>query len=150
MACELPTGISPGEIFRHVRYYRSPAGEWKSKFLLILAGTPGGDVIYRLLTSRVHGRPKNPRCFHGDPYPGFYLGHLGGPLTADSWLNLQQTKDYDGIALLSDIKSGDVQPIAILQIPLLCAALDCVANADDTTRQQEGCIRDVRAALSCP
>ena len=149
MRCALPAGISPGEIFRHARYYRS-AGEWKSKYLLILAGTPGGDVIYRLLTSRAHGRPKKPRCFHGDPYPGFYLGVLGGPLTADSWLSLHPTDDYDGSALLTGIQSGDIQPITSLPMTLLCPALDCVANADDTTQQQEHCIRDVRAALGCP
>jgi hypothetical protein len=149
MGCELPKGISPGQIFRHARYYRS-AGEWKSKYLLVLAGAPGGDVIYRLLTSRAHGRPKQPPCFHGDPYPGFYLGLLGGPLTADSWLDLQRTEDYDGQSFLADIGSGALQQITALPPDLLCPALGCVANADDTTREQEHCIRDARAAVGCP
>lgn len=150
MPCALPAGTSAGQIFRHLRYYQSAAGAWKSKYLLILAGTPGGDVIYRLLTSRAHGRPKNPRCFHGDPYPGFYLGLLGGPLTADSWISLHPTGDYDGRALIADMARGDLQLITTLPMSVLCPALDCVANADDTTRQQERCIRDVRAELGCP
>jgi hypothetical protein len=149
MGCELPRGISPGQIFCHARYYLS-AGEWKRKYLLVLADAPGGDVIYRLLTNRAHGRPKQPPCFHGDPYPGFYLGLLGGPLTADSWLDLQRTEDYDGHAFLTDIESGALHQITTLPPDLLCPALGCVANADDTTREQEHCIRDARAAVGCP
>lgn len=102
------------------------------------------------MTSRAHGRPKTPPCFHGLPYPSFYLGHLGGPLTADSWLSLQQTEDYEGTAFVKDMRGGLIQLISTLPTSLLCPALDCVANADDTTRQQERCIRDVRAALACP
>lgn len=149
MRSTLPAGVSPGQIYRHINYYRNCTGEWKSKYSLILAGTSGGDIIYRLLTSRRHGRPKTPPCFHGLPYPGFYLGCLGGPLTADSWLSLQEREDYDGGAFLADIAGGTIVQVATLPMSLLCPALDCVANADDTTRQQERCIRDARAALSC-
>jgi hypothetical protein len=81
MAFRLPAGISPGQIFRHSRYYRDAAGAWMRKYLLVLAGAPGDDVVYRLLTSRAHVRPKIPPCFHGSLYPGFYLGLLGGPKT---------------------------------------------------------------------
>jgi len=145
----LPAGIVPGQTCRHVCYYRTPEGEPKSKYLLILAGAPSGDVIYRLLTSRPHGRPRQPPCYQGLPYPGFYLGLLGGPLTADSWLDLQQADDFDCPAFSTGVQGGLIQPIATLPLALLCPALDCVANADDTTRQQERCIRDVRAGLSC-
>jgi hypothetical protein len=31
----------------------------------------------------------------------------------------------------------------------ICAALDCAANADDTTRQQTRQIRDQRALIGC-
>jgi hypothetical protein len=150
MPCHLHAGVAPGQIFRHLRYYRTGEGEWKRKYLLVLAGSPGGDVIYRLLTSRAYGRPKSPRCFHGLPYPGFYLGLLGGPLTTDSWLSLQQADDYDGLAFLAGLRDGVIEPVVALSVRLLCPALDCAANAEDTTRQQEGCIRDVRAGLGCP
>jgi len=46
-------------------------GELKSKVLLVLTTTGGGDVVWRLLTSRQYGRPEEPHCYHGDPYPGF-------------------------------------------------------------------------------
>jgi hypothetical protein len=132
-----------------LRYYRDESGVWQRKYLLVLAGSPGGDVIYRLLTSRAYGRPKDPPCFHGTPYPGFYLGLLRGPLTTDSWLSLQQADDYEGASFSAACGEGLIQPVGTLPTTLLCAVLDCVANADDTTRQQERCMRDLRAILTC-
>lgn len=46
-----------------MRWERTTGGGWKPKYLLVLAGSPFGDVIYRLLTSRAYGRPKDPPCF---------------------------------------------------------------------------------------
>ena len=57
-----------------------------------LAVLPGGDLVGRDLTSRAHGRPVAPPCYHGDPYPGFYLGILGGQLQRESWLDLRTLK----------------------------------------------------------
>jgi hypothetical protein len=71
---------TPGQIFRHTRYYHDDAG-WHTKYLLVLAAD-ADNVVYRLLTSRAHARPENPPCYHGDPYPGFYLGLIGGSLSA--------------------------------------------------------------------
>lgn len=150
MAQGLPAGVTPGQIYRHDRFYRSEAGEWKRKYLLVLASTPGGDVIYRLLTSRAHGRPTTPPCSHADPYPSFYLGHLGDPLTGNSWLDLRECEDYEGQAFVQEMRGGDLHPVATLPVKQLCPALDCTASADDTTRQQERCIRNARAALNCP
>lgn len=150
MPCQLPPGVRPGQVVRHARYYRDQEGAWKVRYLLVLAGTPGGDVIYRLLISRAYGRARSPRCIHGVPYPGFYLGLLGRPLKTQSWLNLQQADDYDGLAFLAGLRDGVIEPVVTLSVPLLCSVLDCAANANDTTRQQEGCIRDVRAALVYP
>lgn len=92
----------------------------------------------------------SPPCYHGDPYPGFYLGLLGGPLTANSWLSLQHADDFDGLAFQAGLRDGTLAPVVDLPLALLCLAMDCAAAADDTTRQQEGCIRDARAVLECP
>ena len=70
-------------------------------------------------------------------------------MTADSWLDLREADDFDGPAFSTGVQRGLIQPIATLPLALFCPALDCAANADDTTRQQERCIRDVRADLSC-
>lgn len=63
----------PGQIFRHTRCYHDAAG-WHTKYLLVLA-TDADNVVYRLLTSRAHARPKIPPTgYHGDPYPGYWPG----------------------------------------------------------------------------
>jgi hypothetical protein len=71
--------MQSGEIYRHDAFYRDmESGQTQRKYLVILAHTDGGDIVARLLTSRAHGRPENPPCFHGLPYPGFYLGVMAG------------------------------------------------------------------------
>ena len=54
----LPAGVVPGQIYRHDRFYKNENGEWQTKYLLVLTGSPDGDVVFRLLTSRAHGRPE--------------------------------------------------------------------------------------------
>jgi len=149
MAGKLPVGVAPGQIYRHDHFYRDAAGQWQTKYLLVLTGTPDGDVVFRLLTSQAHGRPEQPPCYHGNPYPSFYLGHLGGVLTAKSWIDLRRQDDYDGISFNADLTARDLSLVATLPPETLCQALDCAASADDTTRQQERLIRDQRAALHC-
>ena len=146
----LPAGVIPGQIYRHSRFYRNSAGLWQTKYLLVLAGTPGDDVIFRLLTSRAHGRPESPHCYHGDPYPGFYLGVLGEPLTTKSWLDLRGQDDYEGSVFAIDCTRGILQSVGLLPLAVLCQAMNCTANADDTTTQQERLLRDQRARLYCP
>jgi len=147
MAGRLPAGVIPGQIYRHNRFYRDSVGQWQTKYLVVLTGTPDGDVIFRLLTSRANGRPEKPPCYHGYPYPSFYLGYLGGELTAKSWLDLRRQNDYDGVSFAADLTVRDLSWVANLAKDILCQALDCAANADDTTRQQERLIRDQHAAL---
>ncbi|MFZ1643221.1 MAG: hypothetical protein WAV07_17675 [Candidatus Contendobacter sp.] len=145
MAGRLPAGVIPGQIYRHDYFYRDSAGQWQTKYLIVLTGTPGGDVVFRLLTSKAYGRPESPPCYHDNPYPGFYLGYLGGELTAKSWLDLRRQADYDGV----QFSKKHLPCVATLSKEILCRALDCAANADDTTRQQERLMRDQRAALRC-
>ena len=106
--------------------------------------------MFRLLTSRAHGRPEHPPCYHGAPYAGFFLGYLGGVLSAKSWVDLRFSDDYDGQVFAADLAANVLTPTAVLSPDILCRVLDCVANADDTTRQQECLIRDQRAILCCP
>ena len=63
--------MDSGDIYRHDRFYRDPEfGELLAKYIVVLAPTRSGDWVARLLTSRENMRPRNPPCFHGDPYPG--------------------------------------------------------------------------------
>ena len=141
--------MSPGDIYRHSRFYLDSAtGEMKPKFLLVLAISPAGDLVVRLLTSRAHGRPEHPPCFHGAPYAGFYFGVLGGLLGAKSWLDLRQQDDLDTDDFNRAVRKGFVTKVMELPSVMLIPALDCAARADDTTRQQETLMRDVLAKLT--
>lgn len=135
--------MKPGEIHRHEAFYRSPeTGAMEPKYLLALARTPGDDIVARLLTSRAHARPENPRCFHGFPYPGFYLGVLGSGLNQKSWVDLRYLDDLDSADVLRLHKKGVLVSVMALDAELFWGALDCAAAAPDTTVLQERCMRD--------
>lgn len=140
---------APGEIWRHDRYYLDSAtGAWKTKYLLVMA-VRGGNVVHRLLTSRRNSRPYHPPCFHDDPYPGFYLGVLGDPLTQESWLDLRELEDLDAAYFVNKQQSGQMEIVGQLAHPLLCEAILCTANAQDTTRQQNASLFVARGLLNC-
>jgi hypothetical protein len=82
-------------------------------------------VIHRLLTSRRSGRPETPPCYHGDPYPGYYLGVPDAPLTLPTWVDLRATDDYDSRDWDADVADGTLQLIMNLPLPVLCAVLAC-------------------------
>lgn len=140
----------PGEIYRHDRFYRNEQGAGEAKYIVVLAFTPGQDIVHRTLTSRRNGRPEEPPCYHGDPYPGYYLGVPGNPLTRPTWVDLRATDDYDSDDFNIDMANGALQLIMTLPLPVLCAVLACTANAQDTTRQQNQALLDLKAQLECP
>jgi len=134
-----------GEIWLDGRYYLDrTTGEEKRKYLLVLA-LDGSDVIYRLLTSRQNGRPKTPACYHGDPYPGFYLGVIGGELPLESWLDLRGQDNIEA----GYFNQSKLKFIASLSGSIMCEALLCAANANDTTGRQRRAIYATRQELRC-
>ncbi len=140
--------MNPGEIYRHDAFYRNrDTGELERKYLLVLAHTPGNDIVARLLTSRAHGRSEHPRCYHGLPYGGFYLGTPGAPLTSKTWVDLRYLDDIDASAAQRLSQQGILGLVITLSEALLAEVLECVAAADDTTRRQEIAIRDVLANM---
>jgi len=151
MAANFPAGIGPGSIVLHTRFYIEPStGELKPKYLLVLAPSSDGDVVFRLLTSQSTGRREVPPCFHGDPYPAYFLGVPGPPLGKKTWVDLRRQQDFEGRDFASALGSAVliVQPNRIAR-PLLCEILSCVAGADDTTNAQEQALRTQRSALNC-
>jgi hypothetical protein len=135
--------MRPGCIYHHRRFYVDrETGEFRGKYMLVLAATPGGDWVARLLTSRQHGRPEKPPCYHGDPYPGFFLGVLGAPLDRPSWLDLRYLPDADPRDAARDETRELLSEVIQVSPLLLRGALECAANADDTTRLQERAMRD--------
>lgn len=144
---------APGDVWSHSSFYRAPeTGELLRKFLLVLAVHADGDVVYRLLTSRQHGRPTSPACFHGTPYPGFFLGvpMVGGLIGSATWLDLREMEDdFDDIEFQQLIADGTLTLVHRILGPLFCSALSCAANAQDTTRRQRNAILDTRQTLNC-
>ena len=140
--------MKPGEIYRHEDFYRSiETGSREPKYLVVLAALSSGDLVARLLTSRSHGRPETPQCYHGHPYPSFYLGVLGGSLSAKSWVDLRYLDDFDEFEFKRRLKSNRITLTTSLITEVLPDLLDCVAAAEDTTRLQEQAIRDALANL---
>jgi hypothetical protein len=140
--------LLPGEIYRHEDFYRDPrTGKLEPKYLLFLARMSSDDLVARLLTSRPHGRPESPPCFHGNPYPGFYLGYLGGALSAKSWVDLRKLDDIDFASATRRKNDGVMNRILTLDQARLIEVLQCVAGADDTTKLQEKSIRDLLATI---
>jgi hypothetical protein len=138
-----------GDIYQHSAFYPDPqTGELRPKYLVVLAHLPGGDLVARLLTSRAHGRPERPPCFHGNPYPGYYLGRLGGSLGAKSWLDLRPFQDLDGVDFRRELRAGTLTLVQAVPDTALRPMLECAAAADDTTRLQEDAIRDALARLA--
>ncbi len=132
-----------GEIYRDIRFYVDrETGELRSKYLLLLTATRSGDWVARLLTSRENGRPRNPPCYHGSPYPGFYLGVPGDPLDVETWVDLRYMPDVDSDAARTRIASGVLTRVRTLASGQLCDILECVAAAPDTTMAQERALRD--------
>jgi hypothetical protein len=132
-----------GDIFRHAEFYADSAtGELLPKYLVILAQTPGGDIVARLLTSKAQGRPENPRCFHGHPYPAYYLGVLGGALGAKSWVDLRRLPDFDEKDFQRQVRAVVLTYTSSVPAEHLRLLLECAAAADDTTQLQERAIRD--------
>lgn len=138
-----------GHVYRDAAFYADvETGELKAKYFLVLAAPDRSDIVFRLLTSRYADiRPEQPPCFHGDPYPGFYLGVLGGTLGAKSWLDLRRQDDMDHWDFRRHEESGRIRRVIDFAPTVLRLALTCAAGADDTTRAQERAIRDVLATL---
>ena len=138
-----------GHVYRDSAFYvELQTGELRPKYFLVLAAPERGDIVVRLLTSRYAGvRPDNPACFHGDPYPGFFLGVLGGELGARSWLDLRALDDLDRWDFDRLEHAGRLREVMSLPSFKLRSALQCAAGADDTTRQQERLIRDALASV---
>lgn len=142
--------LAPGCILLANDFYAdTSSGQLLPKYVLVLAhGRRSGDLVWRLLTSRRHGRPEIPACYHGDPYPGFHLGVICPEvgLKKQTWLDLRGLDDGDMGEACAHLASGRLQHIFSLDLAQCREASLCVAAADDTTMEQEASIRDQLAS----
>jgi hypothetical protein len=142
-------GTAPGQIYRHPSFYRDESGRWQPKYLLVLGQSIAGDIVFRTLTSKSHARPENPRCYHGNPRPGYFLGVLGGRLSANSWVDLGPDNDYDSVQFQEMMELGQLELEKTLEKAVICDVLLCAVNAPDTTGYQSEAIWSSRSALGC-
>ena len=140
--------MGSGDIYRHDCFYRDPEfGEFLAKYIVFLAPTRSGDWVVRLLTSRENMRPRSPPCFHGDPYPGYFLGVPGPPLTFDTWVDLRALSELDADDVRALVARGVMKCVGQLPGATMAEVIDCTAGAADTTMEQEWALRDQLARL---
>jgi hypothetical protein len=140
--------VAPGEIYRHEAFYSDEeTGELRRKYFVVLATLTGGDFVIRLLTSKPRGRPEDPRCFRGHPYPSYFLGVPGGELGTKTWVDLRYLDDVDALDVRREMDHGIVHPSTSLDKERLISLLECAAAAEDTTQRQERAMRDQLAKL---
>lgn len=141
--------MQPGEIYRHEHFYLDrDSGGFKPRCFVVLALTLAGDVIARLLTDRFHSRPEIPRFYCGDPYPSFYLGVLGNPVAAKCWVDLRGLDDFDRIELAARERKNQIKQVGGVDKAIFTELLQCVSDAEDTTRLQAKRIRESLAAMN--
>ncbi len=93
-------------------------------------------------------RSEVPACSLGYPYPGFFLGVIGGHLPLKTWVDLRWLPDVDSLDVVRMTKLGIMARATTLSAGSLKGLLECAARADDTTRQQERALRDQLARMS--
>lgn len=138
----------PGKLY-YFRDYVFPDGEQQHKYVLLMGKTKSDDWILARTTTKQNARPKDPACYLGYPYPGFYLDRAGDLLPLASWLVLNRLDDYDALDFVAQTTNGSVNLIGAFPPDLFCEALACAARADDTTREQDRVMRDLRVELGC-
>lgn len=141
--------MTPGAIYRDDAFYvDAQSGALKTKYFVVLAAPPKGDVVIRLLTSQASSRPEVPACNHGPPYPSYYLGVPGGRLGKKTWIDLRTCDDIDPIDATRRMQKALLHAEGHIAPAILRLAMACVAGAQDTTTHQEKLIRDALAALA--
>jgi hypothetical protein len=138
----------PGELY-HYPNYVFPDGGQRDKFVLLMGKTRADDWILARTTTQPHGRSHNPPCYHGDPYPGFYINTAGGLLPKTTWVALDRLDDYDTRDFDTKAAQGKIALVGKLALNTFCQLLDCAIRAQDITAIQERAMRDLRAGLGC-
>jgi hypothetical protein len=146
--------VSVGEVWEHLGFYADKeTGDPLTKYLLVLAIRPDGDIVFRLLTSQEYNRPNDPACIKSGDRPGFFLGipQPGGKLWKNTWLDLREIEDdFDALTFERRVNQKQIILTHRFSDAVMCTALSCAAYAEDTTRNQTKHIMNARAALKCP
>ncbi len=135
------------------RYYLDEeTGEYRRKFVLILATSPSGDdALSAVLTSRANGLREEPACDPGPPRAGYYIGVPGGGLVKPTWVDFSSVKDVDDFAFKKLVGNGRITPDAlVLPNATFCGILRCLSRSEDLSKQQHKWLTATIASLGCP
>ncbi len=135
------------------RYYLDrDTGEFKRKFVLILATSPAGDdALAAVLTSRANGLREDPACDPGPPRAGYYLGVPGSGLNKPSWVDFSSASDEDAFTFKKRVDSGRISPEPlVLPADIFCGVLRCLSKSEDINNRQHKWLAGTIAALACP
>lgn len=139
--------LALGQIWRDENYYNKD-GEWFPKYFVVL-GFDKWTVTICTLTSRQHGRPETPACYHDITYPSYFLGIPDNGLSRPTWVDLRAPEDIDASQFDKMCATGDLTHILTLPEAVVCPLLACAAYAPHTSRVQEQRMKDARLVLGC-
>jgi len=140
-----------GEVWKHSEFYcDKDTGEPLPKYLLIIGAEATGDIIYKLLTSRPNGRPCDPACYHGLPYPSYYIGipQPSGCLCKPTWIDLRESETIDYLVFNSLLDATIVSLEHTISNAELVPILECAAQSDDITKRQRDAVLDAKERIS--
>jgi hypothetical protein len=134
------------------RYYLDrDTGEYKSKYVLMLAVSPDGDdALSAVLTSRANGLREDPACDPGPPRAGYYLGVPEAGLHKPTWVDFSSTADQDAFAFKKLIACGRItaEPL-VLPAAVFCGVLRCLSQSEDINKRQHKWLAATIAELGC-
>jgi hypothetical protein len=135
------------------RYYLDQVtGEFKRKYVLILAVSPSGDdALSAVLTSKANGLREEPACDPGPPRAGYYLDVPGAGLNKPTWVDFSSVSDEDAFDFKKMVANGRIAPEGlVLPAPVFCGVLRCLSKSEDINNRQHRWLAGTIAALGCP
>jgi hypothetical protein len=135
------------------RYYLDKeTGEFKRKFVLILAISSSGDeALSAVLTSRANGLREEPACDCGPPRAGYYVGVPGGGLVKPTWVDFSNVKDQDDFEFKQLLRNGRITPHSlVLPDAVFCDVLRCLSKSEDLNNRQHKWLATTISSLGCP
>ncbi len=133
-------------------YLDEETGEYKRKYVLILATSPSGDeALSAVLTSKSNGLREEPACDPGPPRAGYFVGVPGGGLMKLTWVDFSGVKDQDDFEFKKLLKNGRITPMdLVLPVDVFCGVLRCLSKSEDINNRQHRWLAATIMSQGCP
>lgn len=144
--------FQPNTLWCDSRYYLDEAtGEYKRKYVLILATSPSGDdALSAVLTSKANGLREEPACDPGPPRAGYCIGVPGSGLIKPTWVDFSSVKDEDDFEFKRLVTNGRITPhTLVLTTDIFHGVLRCLSRSDDINSRQHRWLAGTMASLGC-